>query len=351
VLIGLAVWGGEPLLGRRGLGRALVLGAGLGLGVYAKQLAGLLAVGAAALPLSNLAAPRDRRHRWAYLAAIPAVAATVLLVGILAEGDGLAPLSIGLFAVSGYKPQATFQFNLQWIASHAPLLALATVGLLAVFALLALVPRWRPLLGERWAALAGFALLAGLVALLQFSKRPYLHYALLPVPMLIVGVTLVATALLLRLPVRIEGWPEAAVVVAVLVGLLVVDRGEIAQPAPWRTRLDVAADLAQLKSELRPGEDLLVIPPRRNEIHFFLGTRSRSFAPGYSWAPGSGLLEAAVRNPGLDAVLVLQTGLDETDALTWRLLECDRGVAALAPAGFQPILKLRTATLFRRQPG
>ena len=152
VLVGLAAWGGEPLVGRRGLARALALGAGLGLGVYAKQLGGLLAVGAAAMPLMNLAAPPNRRHEWVCLAAIPAAATLVLLIGILAEGEGLTPLRLGLSFASDYAVQGTLRKNLLWIASHAPLLSIASEALVAVFALLALMPRWRPLLGERWAA-------------------------------------------------------------------------------------------------------------------------------------------------------------------------------------------------------
>ena len=364
VLVGLAVWAGEPLAGRRGLARALVLGAGLGLGVYAKQLAGLLALGAAALPLVNAAAPRDLRHRWAYLALIPAAATLVLLVGILAEGDGLAPLRIGLSAVSGYEPQGTLQGRLRWVVAHAPLLFAATVGFLAIYALLALVPRWRPLLGERWAALAGFAFLGALAALAQFSRRAYLHYALLLAPLAIVAITLVATALVRRLPTRVAAWPGTQLVVAALAGLPLVQppqgegllhawplaiRVELAQPPPWRAQPDIAADLAVLKSLLQPGEDLLIIPPRRNEIHFQLGTRSRSFAPGYSWAPGRGVVEAAVRNPELDAVLLLRTHLDATDVEVWHSLDCDRGASALIAAGFRPLRKLRTMTLYRRR--
>jgi hypothetical protein len=348
VLVGLAAWGGEPLVRRRGLVRALALGAGLGLGVYAKQLGGLLAVGAAAMPLMNLAAPQNRRHGWAKLAVIPAAATLVLLIGILAEGEGLAPLRLGLSFASGYEAKGTPRGNLLWFASHAPLLAVASAGILAAVALLALVPRWRPLLCERWAALAGFALLAGLVALLQFSKRGYLHYALLSAPLLVAAVALVVSALVYRLPARSAVWVEATLVIAAVGGLALTHRGEVPPPAPWRAQADVAADLVALKSQLQPGEDLLIIPPRRNEIHFHLGTRSQSFAPGYTWGPGSGLLEAAVHEPELDAVLVLRTGLDRTDAETWRLLECDRAVLALGPAGFRRVAKLRASTLFRR---
>jgi hypothetical protein len=347
VLAGLAVWGGEPLVGRAGLARAAVLGAGLGLGVYARQLGGLLALGALTLPLVNLVAPPERRHRWTVLAAVPATALLVVLVGIAAEGEGLTPLRIGLSALSGYPATGSFRTNLLWFAKNAPMLCVFTVATLALFAWL-LEPRWRPLLSERWAALAGFALLAGLAAFVQYSRRAYLHYALLAAPLLVAAAMLSATALVRRFPARMGGWPETVLVALVLARLLAMQSALLVPPDPWRAQPEIAADLEALKEQLRPGEDLLVLPPRRNEFHFLLGTRSQSFAQGYSWAPGPGSIEAAVRNPELDAVLVLRRHLDPSDIEAWRSLDCDRGVAALAAAGFRPVSKLRTSTLLRR---
>jgi hypothetical protein len=348
ILIGLAAWAGEPLAGRWGLARAIGLGVAVGLGVYAKQLGGLLALGALALPLMNLAAPADRRHDWAYLAAVPAIALLVLLVGIAAEGEGLAPLRLGLGALSSYPATGGFQLNLLWMVEHTPLLALLTTATLAIFALLALEARWRPLLGERWAALASFGLLAGLLALTQYMKRGYLHYALLSTPLLIASVMLTASALARRLPERASGWPETALAAAVAGWLLLFHRPAPVEPSPWRAQPEIAADLEQLRHELSPGEDVLILPPRRNEIHFLLGTRSQSFPLGYSWAPGSGLIEATLREPHLDAVLVIRTHLDQSDNEAWRALDANRGMAAMAAAGFGPVLRLRATTLFRR---
>jgi hypothetical protein len=349
VLIGMAAWAGEPLAGVWGLARAIALGVALGLAVYVKQLGALLAVGALALPLMNLAAPAERRHDWTYLAAVPAIALLVLLVGIAAEGEGLAPLRLGLDALSSYPATGTFRLNLLWVVAHAPLLAVFTLATLALFAVFALHRDWRRMLGERWAALAGFALLAGLFALAQYIKRGYLHYALLAVPLLIAAVMLTATALVRRLPWRASGWPETALIALVLARLMVMQSNPAELPTPWRAQPEIAADLEQLKHALSPGEDVLILPPRRNEIHFLLGTRSQSFPLGYSWAPGSGLIEATLRKPHLDAVLVVRRYLDQSDNEAWRALDCNRGMAALAGEGFGPVLRLRATTLFRRR--
>ena len=349
VLVALAAWAGEPLAGFWGLARAIALGVGLGIAVYAKQLGALLALGALALPLMNLGAPPERRHHWGYMAAVPAIALLVLLVGIAAEGEGLAPLRLGLDAMSSYPAKGTFRLNLLWVVEHAPLLAVFTLATpLALVALFALESGWRPLLGERWAALAGFCLLAGLFALAQYLKRAYLHYALLSAPLLIASAMLTATALVRRLPERARGWPETALVAAVAAWLLLIQLTTLVEPSSWRAQPEIRADLWDLKGVLRPGEDLLIIPPRRNQIHFLLGTRSQSFPFGYSWAPGNGLVEAALRKPELDAVLVLRTHLDQSDNEAWRALDCDRAVAGLGAAGFARVRSLRTMTLFRR---
>jgi hypothetical protein len=142
------------LAGLWGLARAIALGVGLGLAVYVKQLGGLLALGALSLPLMNLAAPKESRHDWAYLAAVPAIALLVLLVGIAAEGEGLAPLRLGLDALSSYPATGTFRLNLLWVVVHAPLLAVFTLATLALFALFALDRDWRRMFGERWPASA-----------------------------------------------------------------------------------------------------------------------------------------------------------------------------------------------------
>ncbi len=80
---------------------------------------------------------------------------------------------------------------------------------------------------------------------------------------------------------------------------------------PWRLDPAVARDLEAARSHVRPGEDVLVLPPRRNEVHLTLGTRSVSFPLGYGWAPASA--RAALASPGLRAVIAIKSGLDETD--------------------------------------
>ena len=95
VLAGLLAWAGEPLRGRRGFILAVLLGVAMGVTVYVKQQAALLTVATAALLLCRPWMDRPRRHGWAHLAIVPAVAVAVFLAGILLEGRGWTPLERG----------------------------------------------------------------------------------------------------------------------------------------------------------------------------------------------------------------------------------------------------------------
>ena len=98
------------------------------------------------------------------------------------------------------------------------------------------------------------------------------------------------------------------------------------------------------------GEEVLVLPPRRKELHFLLGTRSSRFL-GYGWPPDPALMLEAARSPSLNGVIVIHGLLDDTDRDTWRAMNVDDAIAALRRQGFEPAMELRTMTLWRRGPG
>src|SRR5215468_5334653 len=104
----LAIWAGEPLRGRRGLVLAAVLGVGIGLAAYVKQQGALQAAGWLALPLTNLFVEPEQRHEWRAIATVPAAAALAFAIGILAEGQGLLPLRMGIKAVMTFSEQSSF---------------------------------------------------------------------------------------------------------------------------------------------------------------------------------------------------------------------------------------------------
>jgi len=158
--------------------------------------------------------------------------------------------------------------------------------------------------------------------LLQFSKRHYLHYALLTAPLAALAIALSAMLLARLAPRRLSASPLARTLALPLFVLPFlrpqIDSGSVLylfpprwhEPVtmlwlPWRLDPAVARDLEAARSHVRPGEDVLVLPPRRNEVHLTLGIRSVSFPLGYGWAPASA--RAALASPGLRAVACVGT--------------------------------------------
>jgi hypothetical protein len=362
-LAGLLAWGGRPLRGTEGWRRALLLGIGLGLAAWTKQQGGLAALGAGVLALNyafNRPAVRD--SPWQVLG-VAVTAAGAFLIAILLEGHGLAPLRIGLGLVERYAAEGSLMGNLGPLAKQAGL---------AGWVILPVAFFWVAMLGsafttgarqEPWVAVAGFCMIAALAAAAQFTKRAYLHYALLAVPFVAIAVTvIVARAAQAIASASPRFGPFAAIAAA---GLLVMPAATgalrdgylrawppswqpaVAQGAPWHESADVAADLQSLKGLVRPGEDVLVLPPRRNVIHLVLGTRAGESRSGYGWSPGDDT--PVLRSPRLRAVIVLdKQAMDEIDVATCKLRHCGRAIDALAASGFGPPIQLRTMSLWRR---
>src|SRR5262249_6516434 len=78
-------------------------------------------------------------------------------------------------------------------------------------------------------------------------------------------------------------------------------------PWCWRREPRVASGLVALAEVVKPGQDVLVFPPNRNDVHYILGTTSRSFPIAYSWAPRMGTFDD-VRWETLDAVIFVRFG-------------------------------------------
>lgn len=178
-LAGLLVWGGEPLRGARGALLTLALGAGLGLALFAKQQGGLISLGAVSLGVLAIAAPAERRPSLSQLLALPAIAAGSFVLAGWVVGYGLAEIRGGLRYVDAYESHGSFAGNLNAFWHNSPLSAVAICMAALIYAAPLVSRRLRPLLAERSYAVGCFALLAGAASLLQFTKRTYLHYALI----------------------------------------------------------------------------------------------------------------------------------------------------------------------------
>jgi hypothetical protein len=352
VLLALLLWGGAPLIGGGGLVNGLALGLGFGLGIYARQQAALLSLGWLWLVVSAVSERTRDRSRWLALLLIPAAATSTLLCLILSEGRGLEPLRWGLRLAQEYSPEAGFLANVSGAGlRNEPLVYSALVMLVAAPALMIVAMRSRAP-ARPWVNVFGVCIIAGTAALVQFIKRPYAHYLLLAAPFLVVAVVLGAGAVIRNVRRRLPS-PAIAFVALALASIPLAPlwsawhSGEVAYPTPWRKNPDVARDLAALRELVRPAEDLLVLPPRRNEIHLFLGTRSVSFEDGYGWGPHVGAPSRALASPRLTAVVVVRA-LDETDRAVCLSMACEAAIAELPAAGFHQVAELPTMALWRR---
>jgi hypothetical protein len=325
-LAGLAIFGGDPPTGRRGLARACALGAGLGLALAMKQQAGLIALGAAALLVRRPRAP---------VFLLPAAAIVAFGIVIALEGQGLDPLRIGLGTVQTYGAQGSFVTNVFGTLHHPRALGAAFFASLGAVVAWAWIVLSRPALREEgWVSVLGFSGIAALASFVQFARRDYAHYALIGLPFLAIGLTLLAARRRL-----------------VLAGLGVLALALWASgPFPPRFRNDpvVRADLEQIRPLVNPEKDeLVVFPLRRNDVHYLLGTRVR-FAPrGYSWEASLGRWRD---RDWTRVTAVLVSGRDRfaPERETEEETERREVLAFLAGNGFKPVATTETFVLFRR---
>ncbi|HVU03200.1 MAG TPA: hypothetical protein VHE30_15675 [Polyangiaceae bacterium] len=359
--IAVAVWAGEPLRGRRGVLLALVLGAGIGLAVFVKQQCALQAAGWGPLVLATAFTPRESRHEPRALLLVPAAAIATFLIGVLSQGFGLMPIRVGLEAIPSYQAHASFMENLGVVFGRVGPLALA--GLISAPIVVYFTVRRAPN-SEHALNVAAFALGSAGGSLLQFIKRGYAHYGLVTVPWLVLLAAIGLALLHERAPERVRessaaqlGWLSLAALSFVQTDprarhtfALWPDPLSFRAPAlghRWRER-EMVGDLAQARRFVHPGEDVLVLPPRHNEVHFLLGTRSLSFAEHYAWAGmHTGNTLRALKSKTLSAVIVLPPR-GQTDDAVWRDHDCTQAVAALSGNGFRRALNVRSLSVWVR---
>jgi hypothetical protein len=226
----------------------------------------------------------------------------------------------------------------------------------------------RPLwihIGDRWYQVAGFSVVAVLAVLVQFSWRPYRHYALLGAPFLAIAATLMAVALVQSIRWVVQRSIHTRLLILGVAAFPLVHAvndpnldlryfwttavtGEPGVPRFWFQAPDVSADLEVVRAHVRESEELMVLPPRRNEVHFALGTRVRSLPWGYGWGEiPAEHIRSVLRWPHIRAVLVLHK-LGSGDEVCWLQTGCADAVRELPALGFQLVTERPTMSLWRR---
>jgi len=296
-LAAVSYWNGRELRGRRGYLDACVLGVGIGLAIYVKQQAGLLALGWLALIAERIAARERKCHSLIPLIVVPLAAATALIFAILLEGKALAPLFRGLYLTANYPVQGNWLTNI-WVQvrndESATITALFAIGATGWWIILRQV-RGRGL--NQWQRSAEFLLIAGIATLAQFRTRPYGHYALLGLPCLVAAVVPLMVWVGRALNFR-SGRSEIVGAIALVcawfplaytgknpnnlhIWRLTPPRFERMQL--WCDEPKVTADLKQMVDEIKNDSGpLYVLPPYRAEV-FFLSGRRPPVELGYSF--------------------------------------------------------------------
>ena len=335
----------------------LLFGLGLGLAVYMKQQAGLLALGA----LWFLGEQRQRTHRWDMLLTLPAFAGLALILCVLTAGRGLDPLWLGLSTATAYPSQDSWWLNLYTQFRHDEsfwIVAVISVGLF----LYGLCKK-NPDPTSNSTRLIGFLMLSGLATLIQFKARPYHHYLLLTIPAVTIGSTilwhqqrdrltnrslqrcfLILMAMLpfcwaedYRWGYHPTQWPSAKQV----------------QPlSSWHQRHDVRDYLDHLSDNLPASTTLLVLPGRHNSLHYLLNTRSGS-DQGYSFNEtayqSDKTWQTLITQANSEFVLLLHpVVLDETDREIWNSDRIQQAQRLLENHGYIRVTPADRALLFQR---
>jgi hypothetical protein len=344
----------------------LALAAGFGLALYTKQQGGLLALGAAGLlPALRSADPLEKYTLRQWLL-IPLVGIGVFVLAMWMEGGGLSAVALGLQFAAGYRPEGSWSDHLgRALAMTQPISNFLPAGVAVCLVGWLYRDRLPPLPKPLLPAL-GISLCSALGAMLQFSKRGYLHYALLMLPSLILIAGLTIDALIRWLPPVIQHG-RARVRTAAVAGtaaLLLLHAagtpafvqhaaaqfGTPTKPAGFTER--VKETFPDLCRHVPPDSELLLIPSREQVVHWMCRTRAVSFQPGYAWwtlSPAPYL--NALASPGLAYVFVFS---DEAGPYEQRFfLENGRAEIeqTLKRQGFREAFTFGGGTLYRRERG
>jgi hypothetical protein len=362
ILTGLFLWGGKPLIGKRGFLRILALGTGLGLAVYVRQLAGPVSLGAISLVITYIL--QDNRNpfiAFKHLILLPLIAVSVVLIGILLEGYGFQPLMIGLQHLADYGGKRTIVWEIIWpLGRRVPALTICSVIAFLVWIASGALKRFRPLIVNPWWQIAGFTAIGGFLSLISHIARATAHYALFTGSMLILSSIITFVAALRYVPEGYRSTPVFYFLIAILaLGPFVRTNSTTqlcvwppfekpvrsVQLTPWPLRTRQRAALESMKKHIKPMEMVYVLPPSVNDVHFFLQTRYTSYGFFY---PNP--LTDVLQQPGLQGVIVLNRKeiFPFYRNLSDRLFQYDQAEEILRSHQYEPVAEVSTMVLWRK---
>ena len=363
-LAGLWLW---MLLNATGRPRAalIALAAGFGLALFSKQQGVLLLLGALGLLQDPAHAARPFRQRLAGIATVIGVALLIFLCAMLLEGGGIEAVNMGLRFVMEYQLEGAWLQNVSRAYDATQPVSNLFLSACAVWLALTIARRKFPELPPAVIPVLGLAVLSALGCVLQFSRRGYLHYALLFLPSAIIAGSLALYVVAIFLNRQARRWPrfaETAVIIGMVSFLLVNSAGttdfvryvssQIASPTRWMPHDALRQVFAPLCARVEPGSGLLLIPQRQGIIHWECRTRAASPVVGYRWAP----MEAAdymtaASLPTAASVFVFAERSGEYEQLFFGDNDRTRILQELARLGFRLVFTSQTGDLFQKSGG
>lgn len=342
---------------------ALCLAIACGLCLFIKQQGGLLAVGILALGITSTSPFRLSLHRFSLMAVAAAGAGITFTALMWWDGGGYAALKAGLDFAAGYSSHGSWIDHISRIW-HL-LQPLSTVFLVAVLILTTGILR-KDLFGNislQNVRLLSFTILSTVAGLLQFSKRGYLHYALLILPCVILA-SIIGFQFLLAISRpwfahRSFGQQIPLVLAAAALALFTMPGKDAAlhdftnmlnPPQAPNSIVHHQPELSALCSKLQPNSFLLIIPARHNEVHWECGTRTIGLPLGYGWEnlqPAAYV--AALNNPRVTQVLVFQSHEDEAEGELYSRLSATTITTHLLNSGFNQSVRSHNATLYQTE--
>lgn len=307
-MTGLLAWCGHPLRGGAGWLRSAALGAAFGVALYVKQQAGLLSLGALGLLPGCWATTRPDGHRLQQAAALPIIAVSSFALAAVVDGVSLAALLTGVKSVAFYPVRSTWLDNLYSLARNDASTALVVlIAVPAALATLALAERRGT--ANPAIRVAGFAACAVVATMVQFRWRGYHHYFLLAAPMLVIAAVILGIMLLCRYRANLSNWRwrrvflfgialfplayTSGVPANLHVWRIKPQQIVFAQSSVWYSQPRIAHSLRHLSDQFNYTDLMLVFPPQRNEVFWFVGSQSPG---GYGW----GNWESRLPDPRLD---------------------------------------------------
>jgi hypothetical protein len=343
-----------------------ILGGSLGLTLYLRQQAGLLAVGCIVFCLCYFYKSRinwlPMRVHW--LMTLPVTAFLAVAVGFAIYG-GLPGLMRGIQFIQHYDTQNSLIFNLKEMFLLAPPVSILFLVTCLSWVITELLPQNSKLQGNQlYFIVTGLNVLSMLACLAQYSKRAYPHYALLQLPSLIIASLLELNKWLSfltnrRLPLKWIGLISVMAITIIVYftpGVILGKKYEalknvLIKPILWNERSRIGMEFSEVCNHVRAKEDLFIVLPRNNLIHWICGTRSVSWPHGYRWDSVHSLQElvSPLSSTSLSGVFVLTKthgGLESEDVQI--LGDSKEFLRKLEEMGFKPVQRFETGTLYRR---